>query len=173
MSASARERERRGEEGRDEGRREEDGAPHAHLHLRAGPFRADGRPRRLARTSPAVCNPIGEHSSVELGSDSPEALPWSLPHSSSPPLGPLCESLRRVLIAATLSKSKVGAAVVFALSLMATLLGTVVCADAFLQHESPVYALLFISILALQWELGVAVIVAAIVLRSWQAAAAR
>ncbi len=77
------------------------------------------------------------------------------------------------VLAAAFSKSKAGAAVVLVLSLVATLLGTVVYADAFLRHESPVYALLFISIPVLQWGIGVAAIAAAVLLRSGQTAASR
>jgi hypothetical protein len=69
------------------------------------------------------------------------------------------------LLAAALSLTKAGSGVVLALSLVATGLGTVVYADAFLRHESPAYALLFVSIPVLQWGLGVAAIVAAVVLR--------
>lgn len=76
------------------------------------------------------------------------------------------------LLAVALSRSKVGSGVVLALSLVSTVLGTVVYADAFLRHESPVYVLLFISIPVLQWGIGVAAIVAAVVLRSRQAAVA-
>ena len=75
------------------------------------------------------------------------------------------------LLAAALSRTKAGAGVVFALSLVATVLGTVVYADAFLRHEGPVYALLFLSIPALQWGIGVAAIIAAVVLRRRQTAA--
>ncbi len=77
------------------------------------------------------------------------------------------------LVAAALSRSKVGSGVVLALSLVATVLGTVVYADAFLRHESPVYALLFISIPVVQWGIGVAAIVAAVVLRDRRTAASR
>jgi hypothetical protein len=76
-------------------------------------------------------------------------------------------------LAAELSRSKVGSGVVLALSLVATALGTVVYADAFLRHESPAYALLFLSIPVLQWGIGVAAIVASVVLRSRQTSGSR
>lgn len=77
------------------------------------------------------------------------------------------------LLAAVLTRTKVGAGVVLALSLVATILGTVVYADAFFRHESPVYVLLFASIPVVQWGIGVAAIVAAFVLRVRQAAMPR
>lgn len=77
------------------------------------------------------------------------------------------------LLAAVLSRTKVGAGVVLALSLVATILGAVVCADAFFRHESPVYVLLFASIPVVQWGMGVAAMVAAFVLRVRQAAMPR
>lgn len=75
------------------------------------------------------------------------------------------------LIAAAISQTKSGAGVVLALSLVATLVGAAVYADAFLRHESPVYALLFLSIPVVQWGIGVAAIVAAVVLRARRPAA--
>jgi hypothetical protein len=77
------------------------------------------------------------------------------------------------LLAAALSRAKAGAGVVLALSLIATMLGTVVYADAFLRHESPVYAFLFVAVPVLQWGIGVAAIVAASVLRGRRTAASR
>ena len=77
------------------------------------------------------------------------------------------------LLAAALSRTKAGAGVVLALSLVATMLGTVVYADAFLRHESPVYAFLFVAVPVLQWGIGVAAIVAAAVLRGRRTAASR
>ncbi len=77
------------------------------------------------------------------------------------------------LLAAGFSRTKAGAGVVLALSVLATVLGTVVYADAFLRHDSPAYALLFLSIPVLQWGIGVAAIVAAVVLRGRQTAASR
>jgi hypothetical protein len=77
------------------------------------------------------------------------------------------------LLAAALSRTKAGAGVVLALSLLATVLGTVVYADAFLRHESPAYALLFLSIPVVQWGIGVAAIVASVVLRGLQTAPSR
>lgn len=75
------------------------------------------------------------------------------------------------LLAAALSRTKVGAGVVLALSLVATVLGTVVYVDALLRHESPAYLLSFLSVPVLQWGIGVAAIVAAVVLRGRRTAA--
>jgi hypothetical protein len=69
------------------------------------------------------------------------------------------------LAAVALSRSTAASGVVLALSLIATGLGTLVYADAFFRHASPVYALLFLSIPVLQWGIGVAAVVAALVLR--------
>ncbi len=74
------------------------------------------------------------------------------------------------LLAAALSRTRAGAGVVLALSLVATMLGTVVYVDAFLRHESPVYAFLFVAVPVLQWGVGVAAIVAAVALRGRQTA---
>jgi hypothetical protein len=102
-----------------------------------------------------------------------KATPWQLT-STDPVFGVIVVGVFVVspyaafLLAAALSRTKSGAGVVLALSLLATVLGTVVYADAFLRHESPVYVLLFASIPVVQWGIGVAAIVAAVVLRGRQ-----
>lgn len=69
------------------------------------------------------------------------------------------------LAAAALSRTRSGSGTVLALSLVATFLGGVIYGDAFFRHESPVHALLFLSVPVIQWGLGVAALVAAAVLR--------
>lgn len=107
-----------------------------------------------------------------------KTTPWQLT-SADPVLGVVAlgafvvSPYAAFLLAAALSRTKAGSGVVLALSLVATALGAAVYADAFLRHESPAYALLFISIPVLQWGIGVAAIVAALVLRGRQAAVPR
>lgn len=99
--------------------------------------------------------------------------PWQLT-SADPVFGVLAVGVLVVspcaafLLAAAVSRTKAGAGVVLALSLVATVLGTVVYVDAFLRHESPVFVLLFVSVPVVQWGIGIAAIVAAFVLRGRQ-----
>ncbi|MBK8598959.1 MAG: hypothetical protein IPP07_09485 [Holophagales bacterium] len=104
--------------------------------------------------------------------------PWQLT-SADPVFGVLAVGVLVVspyaafLLAAAVSRTKIGAGVVLALSLVATVLGTVVYVDAFLRHESPAFVLLFVSVPVVQWGIGVAAIVAAVVLRGRQPAPSR
>lgn len=67
-------------------------------------------------------------------------------------------------LAAGLSRTRTGASVVLALSLVATLLGGVVYVDAVV-HRNFVLLLLFAGIPPIQWLIGLAAVVAALVLR--------
>ena len=107
-----------------------------------------------------------------------KAAPWDW-HAGDPGLGPVALTAFVVspylplLLAAALSKTKAAAAVVLALSFVATLLGAASYGDAFLRHESPVYLLIFLGVPALQWLGGLAALVAALVLRGRTPAAVR
>lgn len=68
------------------------------------------------------------------------------------------------LLAAGLSRTKAGASVVLALSLVATLFGGVVYLDAVLRRNF-VLLLLFAGIPPVQWLIGLAALVASLVLR--------
>lgn len=97
-----------------------------------------------------------------------KTTPWTAPAGSVLPalllVGWVVSPFGPLLVAASRSRSKGGAAVVLALGIAATLIGASVYADAFLRHDSPAYALLFLSVPVIQWGIGAVALAAAAVL---------